>query len=98
MTGDLKNAYSEIKKLVGKGVAREKGDGKTEAERQEFVQDLNKFYSRFDCHDFSRERTEKCRNLEQKAFMSMAPEITESEVEMVFRKVNVDKACGPDQR
>ena len=95
-SGDVRGAYKGIKKLVGKEVVKEKGDGMTEEERKVFAEDLNKFYCRFDRFDFSKEREEECKILEEKAENKIAPEVTVEEVEKVFRKINPRKACGPD--
>ena len=66
-SGDVRNAYKGIKALVGKEEVRERGDGRTEEERKEFVEDLNKFYCRFDVHDFTKEKEEICEALEEQA-------------------------------
>ena len=95
-TGDVRGAYKGIKKLVGKETVRDKGDGMTGEEREKFAEDLNDFYCRFDRFDFSKEKEEKCRELEQKAEGTTAPEVTVEEVEKVFKKINPRKACGPD--
>ena len=54
-SGDARGACQGIKKLVRKEQVREKGDGRTEEERETFVEDLNQFFCRFDVHDFSKE-------------------------------------------
>ena len=64
-SGDVRGAYKGIKKLVGKEVVKEKGDGMTEEERKVFAEDLNKFYCRFDRFDFLKEREEECKILEE---------------------------------
>ena len=81
---------------MGKEKVRERGDGMTEQEREVFVEDLNSFYCRFDTHDFSQERGQICNDLEKTAESKTAPEVTVEEVERVFRKVNPNKAMGPD--
>ena len=95
-SGDVRNAYKGIKALVGKEEVREKGDGRTEEERKEFVGDLNKCYCRFDVHDCTKEKEEICETLEEQAENCVVPEVTEEEVEKDFRNVNPNKACGPD--
>ena len=69
----------------------------TEEERKTFVEDLNTFYCRFDSQDFSREREERCKELEERVGGWEVPEVTVEEVEKVFKRLNVHKACGPDQ-
>ena len=75
---------------------RERGNGRTEEEREEFVEDLNKFYCRFDVHDFTKEKEEICEALAEQAEKWVVPEVTVEEVEKVFRNVNPNKASGPD--
>ena len=95
-SGDVRNAYKRIKALVGKEEVKERGDGRTEEERKEFVEDLNKFYCQFDVHDFTKEKEEICEALEEQAENWAVPEVTVEEVEKVFRNVNPNKASGPD--
>ena len=96
-SGDLRKAYSGIKSLVGKEEVRDKGDGMTEEERKTFVEDLNTFYCRFDSQDFSKERGERCKELEERVEGWEVPKVTVEEVEKVFKRFNVHKVCGPDQ-
>ena len=59
-----------------------------------FVNDLNKFYTRFDHHDFHQQR-----ELIQATLNSTAPDpitISEDEVRQVLRRINPSKAAGPD--
>ena len=50
--------------------------------------------SRFDVHDFSKERKDMCENLEKVAEDRIAPEVTTEKVERVFWKVNPKKPLG----
>ena len=95
-SGDVRNAYKGIKALKGKEEVTERGDGRTEEERKEFVEDLNKFHCRLDVHDFTKEKEEICEALEEQAEQWVVPEVTVEEVEKVFRNVNPNKASGPD--
>ena len=63
---------------------REKGDGRTEEETKEFVEDLNKCYCLFNVHDFTKEKEEICEALEEQAENWVVPEVTEEEVEKVL--------------
>ena len=55
------------------------------------VNDLNKFYARFDVRDFSNECHEICESITPEHL-----EITETEVVKIFKKQKVNKASGPD--
>ncbi|XP_078000927.1 uncharacterized protein LOC144453491 [Glandiceps talaboti] len=63
----------------------------------DYVNDLNCFYNRFDCHDFSQELTDlkticnNCANTDESVFIT-----TEEEVRQLFLKVNPNKTVGPD--
>ena len=63
---------------------------------KEYVNDLNSFYARFDCYDFS----ETCNNLrsELREHVTHAYEpIATYEVRRSLTKINTNKACGPDR-
>ena len=65
---------------------------------EQYANDLNKFYCRFDCHDFSAEReqlkTDLLEGLEKE--IDESPLVEEHEVRTAFKKVNSRKAAGPD--
>ena len=58
-----------------------------------FANDLNVFYSRFDCTDFSREIDDVCQPL---LTIPNNIRVTESDVKKVFSQLKPRKACGPD--
>ena len=61
----------------------------------EYANDLNTFYSRFDRFDFFHQITNIKLDLQNND--TKLSEIKQSEVERVFKKVNIYKASGPDR-
>ncbi|KAK7480226.1 hypothetical protein BaRGS_00000892, partial [Batillaria attramentaria] len=61
-----------------------------------YANDLNRFYARFDCHDFGREREEMRGILvadhEQKQSMT----VQDGDVLKLLKQVKPSKAAGPD--
>ena len=65
-------------------------------EENKYVDDLNSFYARFDCFDFSEKHTD-IRQLFSKNKDNTAPvTVITSQVEKAFKSLNPRKACGPD--
>ena len=60
------------------------------------MKDSNKSYCQFDVHDFTKEKEEICEALEEQVENWVGPEVTEEEVEKVFRNVNSNKASSSD--
>ena len=86
---DLRHAWSGVKTMIGATKKRKKIQTEDNAG---FANDLNAFYARFDCHDFSNERKSVLDSLPDMS----PPIITESDVAKSFCKINPRKACGPD--
>ena len=63
-----------------------------------YANDLNQFYCRFECHDFSKEREQLKQGLSEglKGKGDETPLVEERDVRTAFRKVNSRKAAGPD--
>lgn len=86
---NLKYAWSGLKNLIG---ATKKRDTIDTSDNYAFANDLNSFYGRFDCHDFSSEREQVIQLLGDDEPLL----ITEQQVVKTFNKINIRKASGPD--
>jgi hypothetical protein len=64
----------------------------------DYANDLNKFYARFDCHDFEHEREQVKEMLvsEPKHKQSEVIVVSEEEVLSILKHTNPNKASGPD--
>ena len=92
---NTKACWSGFKKITGCATKREplyvEDDNK-------FVNDLNDFYGRFDCHDFKNihnDMTASFKNSVNEDYCSLF--MTEKDVKFIFKQVNVAKAPGPDK-
>ena len=65
---------------------------------EQYANDLNQFYCRFECHDFSKEREQLKKDLSEglKGEGDETPLVEERDVRTAFKKVNSRKAAGPD--
>ena len=63
----------------------------------EYANELNNFYARFDCHDFSKERDESS-NVLNESLSNNVNKITIKDdiVHKTFKKTKPNKAPGPD--
>ena len=86
--GNVKEAWDGLNKMMGRS---SKQSHQRLPDTPDPVNDLNRFYARFDVRDFSVECNEICQSIEPEFL-----EITESEVLKVFRKQKPNKAPGPD--
>ena len=61
----------------------------------DYVNDLSKFYTRFDCHDFKRERENIINKLKEGVNQNSARiTISQSSVFDAMKHINPNKACG----
>jgi hypothetical protein len=86
---DLRYAWAGVKSIIS---ASKKQHSIETDDNISFAKDLNNFYSRFDCHDFARQRQEVLNSLVNQE----PPKITEEQVIKSFLKINPRKASGPD--
>ena len=93
-SNNMKDMWSSLKKITGYTKARE---SIYVGKEKEYADELNKFYCRFDCFDFSKQHCELRESLRERSSQAEKIEINESSVLSQFRKVNVNKACGPDK-
>ncbi|XP_067658336.1 uncharacterized protein [Haliotis asinina] len=87
---DLRQVWQAVKKMIGCNSTKQLicgDDDKT------FASDLNSFYSRFDCHDFSEETNNILNQLPQQGNDII---ISERDV-TCLRKINIRKSAGPDK-
>ena len=63
----------------------------------QYVNDLNSFYCRFDCLDFSTQLSELRQSLQGKSSQATMFTISEKSVLTQFKTVNTNKVCGPDK-
>ena len=88
--GNMREAWQGLNTMMGKS---EQQVGPRLPDTEDPVNDLNKFYARFDVRDFRFECDSFCANLE----IPEELQITEREVQNVFKKLKSNKAPGPDQ-
>ena len=77
---------------------RTKSASHVTSDNDNYADELNTFYARFDCHDFSKEREDIMQELRRNATSDPRPHIVieESSVFKLMNKVNPNKARGPD--
>ena len=63
---------------------------------QDFADDLNLFYTRFDCNDFHDQNECLSKSLLSKITSNVGIVISELDVRNILRRVKVNKATGPD--
>ena len=90
---DSKGMWKDLKSMAGlnskqKDIQVEKG------KENKYAEELNSFYARFDCHNFSGEITDLQNTLKENN--DTAFEIKQHEVQKSFSKLKPNKACGPD--
>ena len=61
-----------------------------------YANEMNDFYARFDCHDFSEEKKKIVHELLNESEMYNDVIIDEFEVLKAMKSINPSKACGPD--
>ena len=88
--GNMKEAWQGLNTMMGKS---SKQAGPNLPDTPDPVNDLNRFYARFDIRDMRSECDTFCDSLDTPENI----EITENEVRKVFRNVKANKAPGPDQ-
>jgi hypothetical protein len=86
---DLRHAWSGVKAMIGSTKKHQRIETDNNLN---FANDLNSFYSRFDCHDFSQDRQKVLDGLENNVSLT----ITKRDVIKSFNKIKIHKACGPD--
>jgi hypothetical protein len=86
---DIRNAWSGLKSMLGK---TKKSQHIHTDNNSVFASELNTFYSRFDCYDFSHERQLALDSLTD----AQMPVITINDVRKAFSSIKIKKACGPD--
>ena len=92
-SNDIKTTWASLKKATGYATDRPCVYVENE---NEYVNDLNSFYARFDCYDFS----ETCNNLRSELREQVThayDPIATYEVRRSLTKINTNKACGPDR-
>ena len=75
------------------GYKKKRGEINADNE-EEFSNELNKFYTRFDSHDYSKEQNSEIENNLQK--IDDPIQVKERDVENLFKKLNHKSASGPD--
>ena len=63
---------------------------------KDYVDNLNKFYARFDVHDFKDDTNMKIKDMLEDVREVDNCTVSEKDVECEFKHVNARKACGPD--
>ena len=95
----MREAWAGLKQLTGQNKVKSSAISGTEEERAEFVEKLNTFYCRFERPDIHEELSSAIGDLKEKADEekdSFDFEVDEGFVSSLFRKLNIRKACGPD--
>ena len=63
----------------------------------QYANELNDFYNRFDCHDFSLQTAELVNILKSNHIEKPFLEVSEEEVRKEFKRLKPSKAAGPDE-
>jgi hypothetical protein len=87
-TGDVRQAWDGLKTMMGKTGQK---SNKHLPHTLESVNELNKFYARFDVRDFSADCDSLCQTIKPEPL-----NIAEDHVVSVFKRLNPNKAPGPD--
>jgi len=88
---DLRQAWQGVNTMIGK---TKRQQTITVAGDKSFAEELNSFYCRFDCHDFTKEREAA---VEAVPIVDTDISITVDDVIQSFTKINIRKARGPDK-
>lgn len=92
-SNDMHDVWQGMNLMSG----RHKGCVNVMSDSTDYANDLNKFYTRFDCHDFKRERETIINKLKEEANQnSESIVISETSVFDAMKRINPNKACGPD--
>ena len=86
--GNVKEAWDGLNKMMGKSSNQ---SNRRLPDTPDPVNDLNRFYARFDIRDFSAECDQICQSIKPEHL-----ELKESEVLKIFQKQKPNKAPGPD--
>ena len=93
-SGNMKKVWEGLKTMSGYKASKVDN---AEAQTDDFANELNNFYARFDCLDFSTERDEIRKTLNFKRIEEQEHiTICENQVFRVLRSTNPNKASGPD--
>ena len=100
--GDMRQAWKGLKTLTGQDKPQPHTFSMPLSEREEHANKLNEFYCRFERDDVEEKLSEVMADLKERVgggsqgSESESCVIEESAVLSLFRRINVRKACGPD--
>ena len=90
-SNDMKEVWKGLKTIVGYS----KKEGSIHISNGNYVNELNTFYARFDCHNFSENITSLINDISRDNSDPL-PSVKECDVKQVFSSLKKNKACGPD--
>ena len=92
-SSDSKGMWAGLKTMAG-FTSKQPSISVDKGKEQQYAEELNTFYARFDCHDFK----DKVKNIKSDLNNSTneSPTIYEHDVLNVFTSLKPNKACGPD--
>lgn len=92
-SNEMKEVWKGVKSLAGANPKRSEVNIETSDEKK-YVDELNRFYARFDKHDFKEEikAHKECLQNSDSAHVT----VTEEKVAKSFKSLKPGKACGPD--
>ena len=95
---NTRDAWQGMNTIIGRKQKQTTNIPHSEPDKTSYVNKLNDFYARFDCHDFSSEISNAKSECQSVLSDTCVPEVvvSESEVKRVFSRLNARKASGPD--
>lgn len=92
-TNNMKRVWEGMNLMSGR--KKQQGSRVSASASVDYANELNRFYARFDCHNFEKDREQRQRTLAE-GMTSEGIEVSEEEVLKTLKKLNPNKAPGPD--